>query len=114
PRRDRAPGCPARRNHHRRQRARPRHALPRPPPGGWRRGTTLTMARVLIADDEESIRMVLGTALAQAGHDVQTVATGAAALAALTGGDFDVAILDIRMPDMSGLDVLERVRGTDP
>jgi two-component system nitrogen regulation response regulator GlnG len=72
------------------------------------------MARVLIADDEESIRMVLGTALAQAGHDVQTVATGADALAALTGGDFDVAILDIRMPDMSGLDVLERVRGTDP
>src|SRR6185369_7969838 len=71
------------------------------------------MARVLVADDEESIRMVLGTALAQAGHDVEMVATGGDALAALTKTDFDVAILDIRMPDLSGLDVLERVRATD-
>ncbi len=73
------------------------------------------MARVLVADDEESIRMVLGTALAQAGHEVEMVATGGDALAALTaaGADFDVAILDIRMPDLSGLDVLERVRATD-
>ena len=71
------------------------------------------MARVLIADDEESIRMVLGTALTQAGHEVETVTTGGDALAALTGGDFDVAILDIRMPDMTGLEVLERIRATD-
>lgn len=71
------------------------------------------MARVLIADDEESIRMVLGTALSQAGHEVETVATGGDALNALTDGDFDVAILDIRMPDLSGLDVLERIRATD-
>jgi two-component system nitrogen regulation response regulator GlnG len=71
------------------------------------------VARVLIADDEESIRMVLGTALAQAGHDVETVASGSDALAALGAGDFDVAILDIRMPDVNGLDVLERIRATD-
>jgi two-component system nitrogen regulation response regulator GlnG len=71
------------------------------------------VARVLIADDEESIRMVLGTALAQAGHDVETVASGGDALAALGAGDFDVAILDIRMPDVNGLDVLERIRATD-
>jgi two-component system nitrogen regulation response regulator GlnG len=71
------------------------------------------MARVLIADDEESIRMVLGTALAQAGHEVETVASGGDALAALTAAAYDVAILDIRMPDLSGLDVLERVRATD-
>ena len=71
------------------------------------------MTRILIADDEESIRMVLGTALTQGGYEVETVASGGDALAALTGGDFDVAILDIRMPDLSGLEILERVRATD-
>ena len=71
------------------------------------------MARVLVADDEESIRLVLGTALAQAGHEVETVASGGDALAALTAAPYDVAILDIRMPDLSGLDVLERIRATD-
>jgi two-component system nitrogen regulation response regulator GlnG len=70
------------------------------------------MARVLIADDEDSIRLVLARALEQAGHEVETVATGSDALAALVGGDHDVAILDIRMPDMSGLDVLAKVRET--
>jgi two-component system nitrogen regulation response regulator GlnG len=70
------------------------------------------MARVLVADDEESIRLVLSTALAQAGHDVALASTGGEALAQLIGGTFDVAILDVRMPDMSGLDVLARVRET--
>ncbi len=68
------------------------------------------MARVLIADDEESIRTVLSAALGQAGHDVETVGTGREALAAILGHDFDVALVDIRMPDMSGLDVLARIR----
>jgi two-component system nitrogen regulation response regulator GlnG len=71
------------------------------------------MARVLIADDEESIRMVLGTALTQAGYHIETVANGSDALAALGTGNFDVAILDIRMPGVSGLDVLQRIRATD-
>jgi two-component system nitrogen regulation response regulator GlnG len=68
------------------------------------------MARVLIADDEESIRVVLSTALAQAGHEVETVPTGGAAIEALVRDTFDVAVLDIRMPDVSGLDVLARLR----
>jgi two-component system nitrogen regulation response regulator GlnG len=68
------------------------------------------MARVLVADDEESIRLVLSTALSQAGHEIQLATTGAEALAQLNQQHFDVAILDVRMPDMSGLDVLQRVR----
>jgi len=71
------------------------------------------VSRVLIADDEESIRTVLSTALTQAGHQVETACTGSEALASILGGTFDVAIVDIRMPDMSGLDVLARVREAD-
>lgn len=72
------------------------------------------MARVLIADDEESICVVLKTALEGTGHDVETVLTGSAAIEALVGGDFDIVILDIRLPDMSGLDILSRLREHQP
>jgi two-component system, NtrC family, nitrogen regulation response regulator GlnG len=72
------------------------------------------MARVLVADDEESICVVISTALTQSGHEVETVGTGGDAIAALIGGDFDVAILDVRLPDMSGLDVLARIREVNP
>jgi two-component system nitrogen regulation response regulator GlnG len=65
---------------------------------------------ILIADDEESIRWVLERALAQAGHKVATVDSGGAALAALRAESFDVALIDIKMPDLSGLDVLSRAR----
>jgi two-component system nitrogen regulation response regulator GlnG len=65
---------------------------------------------ILVADDEESIRWVLERACVQNGHRVEVRASGAEALAALRGGDFDVALMDIRMPDLSGLDVLTQAR----
>jgi two-component system, NtrC family, nitrogen regulation response regulator GlnG len=65
---------------------------------------------ILIADDEESIRWVLERACAQAGHRVVAVGSGTEALAALRRQAFDVALVDIRMPDLSGLDVLSRAR----
>jgi two-component system nitrogen regulation response regulator GlnG len=65
---------------------------------------------ILVADDEESIRWVLERALRQGGHDVVTVATGTEALAALHARPFDVALIDIKMPDLSGLDVVSRAR----
>src|SRR4029077_11564420 len=46
----------------------------------------------------------------QTGHRVTTVDSGAGALAALRAETFDVALLDIKMPDLSGLDVLSRAR----
>src|SRR5262249_35485308 len=73
-------------------------------------GPTRTSGAILVADDEESIRWVLERALAQAGHRVATVASGADALAALRAGPYDVALIDIKMPDLSGLDVLSRAR----
>ena len=65
---------------------------------------------ILVADDEEIIRWVLERACAQRGHTVVTVASGAEALQALRGRPFDLALVDIRMPDVSGLDVLSRAR----
>jgi two-component system nitrogen regulation response regulator GlnG len=66
---------------------------------------------ILVADDEESIRWVLERACAQHGHTVVAVASGTEALNALRARHFDVALVDIKMPDLSGLDVLSRARG---
>jgi CheY-like chemotaxis protein len=62
------------------------------------------MARILIADDEEAIRNLLGRALRLDGHEVAVVADGAAALEELAGGGpFDLLLSDIRMPVMDGI-----------
>ena len=66
-------------------------------------------ARILIADDEESIRFVLHEALESAGHEVDEVESGDAALDALASGRYDLAFLDIRMPGPSGLELLDRL-----
>jgi two-component system nitrogen regulation response regulator GlnG len=65
---------------------------------------------LLVADDEESIRWVLERSLAQRGHRVVSVSNGMTALETLRTQDIDVALVDIRMPDLSGLDLLTRSR----
>ncbi len=70
-------------------------------------------ARVLVADDEPSIRFVLRETLEGMGCSVVEAASGDAALEALLAGAFEVAFLDIRMPGPSGLELLERARGRD-
>jgi len=68
------------------------------------------MRRVLVVDDEpgvrESLRMVL-----KDGYDTVAVASGAEALETLSAGAFDVILLDIVMPGMDGLQLLEEIRG---
>ncbi len=66
-------------------------------------------ARILIADDEESIRFVLREALESAGHRVEEVESGDAALDELASGLYDLTFLDIRMPGPGGLELLERL-----
>ena len=69
--------------------------------------------RVLVADDERSIRFVLREALEELGHEVREAESGEAALHALEASahhPFDLAVLDIRMPGTSGLDLLDRIR----
>jgi len=66
--------------------------------------------RVLVADDEPSIRFVLREALEEQGCEVVLVEDGDAAQEALAAGGFDLAFLDIRMPGPSGLELLDRMR----
>jgi len=66
--------------------------------------------RILVADDEESLRWVIQQALEADGYAVEAVGSGDAAWEILRRGDVDVAVLDIRMPGLAGLDVLARVQ----
>ncbi|WP_405808689.1 response regulator transcription factor [Streptomyces sp. NBC_00210] len=68
------------------------------------------MARILIADDDVDIRDLVAFKLTQSGHEVIAVEDGMAALKAARSQPVDVALLDIRMPGMSGLDVCRELR----
>lgn len=73
--------------------------------------TAGTGARILVAEDDPDIRDILVLTLERDGHrDVTAVADGAQALAALSTGRFDLVLLDVLMPRMSGIEVLHRLR----
>jgi two-component system, OmpR family, KDP operon response regulator KdpE len=67
-------------------------------------------ARILVVDDEPQILRSLRTTLAAHGYDVQTAATGEAALAAVDGRLPDLVVLDLVLPGVSGLEVCRRLR----
>ena len=66
--------------------------------------------RLLLVDDDESIRTSLRRALGFEGYLVETADDGDAALIALRGADFDAVLLDVMMPGRSGLDVARAMR----
>jgi two-component system, NtrC family, response regulator PilR len=70
--------------------------------------------RILVADDERSLRELLAIVLRREGYDVLLAENGRMALAALARGPVDLLISDIKMPDMSGVDVLRAAKGNDP
>lgn len=70
--------------------------------------------RVLIVDDDEAIRQLLAMALGAAGWTVRAAATGAQALAAARDRAPDVAVLDVMLPDIDGLELLRRLRADIP
>jgi two-component system nitrogen regulation response regulator GlnG len=71
-------------------------------------------ARVLIADDEDSLRWVLEKSLRQAGYEVTAVKDGSSALRAFQDEPFDLVFLDVRMPGTDGLTALGRLRELRP
>ena len=72
------------------------------------------MARILITDDEPSIRETLSQILADEGHRTTLCETGEEAIAQLARDEFDLVLLDLWLPGIDGLSVLERVRGAAP
>jgi two-component system response regulator AtoC len=67
---------------------------------------------VLVVDDEESVRTFLAELLGNAGYQVRCASSGAQALEMLEGGSFDAVLLDVVMPEMSGLEVLRHYRSS--
>jgi len=70
--------------------------------------------RLLLVDDEEEYVQSLAKALRRRGMDVSTASSGTEALARLTRQVVDVAVLDVRMPGMDGVDLLARIREQYP
>jgi DNA-binding response OmpR family regulator len=68
--------------------------------------------RVLVAEDDGALRSVLERGLRENGYVVDAVGDGGAALRHLRAYQYDVAVLDWRMPDHTGLEVIEEVRRT--
>ncbi len=75
---------------------------------------TVDKLRVLFVDDEAPIRMVMKAELPQMGHDVTICENGATALKALEDNVFDVAIIDLKMPGLSGWDVIDHLKKVAP
>jgi DNA-binding NtrC family response regulator len=70
--------------------------------------------RILFADDESHLREFMGIELPRMGHEVTVCPDGTAALRALEKSIFDVAILDMKMPGFTGIEVLGKIKQTSP
>lgn len=65
---------------------------------------------ILIVEDEEPIRELVATALRFTGFDVETVDSGARALAEIRNGTFNLVVLDVNLPDLDGFSVCRKLR----
>ncbi len=74
----------------------------------------LRQASILVIDDEPNLRNTLSVILQRGGYQVTTAANGAEALQRLKNGIFDMAFLDLKLPDTSGLELLPNIRGIYP
>ncbi len=72
------------------------------------------MAKILIVDDQEMMRDALAATLAREGHEVVAAADGSAAINRLQNGRFDLLISDMKMPKMTGIDLLAEARKLRP
>ncbi len=70
----------------------------------------MNAARILVVDDELSLRRLMRLYLGKAGFAVQEASTGAQALAALRRGDIDLAIVDVMLPEVDGFEVVRQAR----
>lgn len=70
--------------------------------------------RILVVDDEDALRTVLSSELAGEGYQVASAADGEEAIKILDGATFDLILLDIKMPNVDGFEVLKFVKERQP
>src|SRR5205823_12628724 len=70
--------------------------------------------RILFADDEAYLRDLMQMELPRMGHEVTVCPDGVAALKALEKGTFDAALLDLKMPGLTGIEVLSKIKQVSP
>jgi two-component system nitrogen regulation response regulator GlnG len=75
-----------------------------------KKDTKMPLNKILVADDEESMRWVLSKALKRKGFSVDLAKDGDEALKMIQSSHYDMAILDIKMPGLSGLELLDQIR----
>ena len=71
-------------------------------------------ARILVIDDDENIRKVLETILADEGYSVETAETAKKGIEKSEHTFFNLALIDVRLPDMEGIELLSKLRNTKP
>ena len=68
------------------------------------------MKKILVVDDEKNIRILFQDELEEAGYAVELADSGTEALKRVAADPPDLVVLDIRMPDMTGIEVLQKIR----
>ena len=71
-------------------------------------------ARVLVIDDEETIRKTISMTLQHAGYSVDTAENGREAVRKSEGSFYNLAVIDVRLPDMEGTELLTKLKDTTP
>lgn len=71
-------------------------------------------SHILVVDDEEALRTVLGSELTNSGYDVATASDGDEAISVIQNKKFDLVLLDIKMPNVDGFEVLKFVKKNFP
>jgi excisionase family DNA binding protein len=71
-------------------------------------------ARILVVDDDEIIRSLFKETLEEEGHTVVTASTSAEGIEYVKRWDFDIAFLDLKMPEMDGAELLKQLRSIKP
>ena len=72
------------------------------------------MSKILLAEDDDSLRRFLAKALERAGYEVVSCPDGETALAALQDGPFDLLLTDIVMPGVDGIEVARQAAAREP
>jgi len=72
------------------------------------------MAKILIVDDEESVRRVLSIQIRRMGHEAEEAENGRLAWEKISSHDYETVITDLKMPEMDGLELLQKIRNQKP